>query len=274
MITPGSANVIAGQICVAKTIGRTADEMVIRGYAGQKMATGENPKRVYGGQKKMPGSRMGVAALIRQTLTEAKNYRDKLRREPEKTERNFKLDPLIPVLNQKVAARVHAHRADDIMTAVRIGEEFGVKIVIEHGTEAYKVAAILAAKGIPVNIGPSSTSREKVELKDLVRDNAARCMAAGCHVSLITDHPVIPIADLRGEGAKLVRDHGVPMNRVLDALTRNPAVTLGVSHRVGSIAVGMDADFALFNGHPVDPSAICVMTIIDGVVVHKNGAHF
>lgn len=272
MITPGSANVIGGQVCVAKTFGRTADEMVIDRYIGQKMATGENPKRVYGTQKKAPMTRMGIAGMIRQTLVEAQNYREKQHKRKKDTvwERNLKFESLIPVLERKLPARIHAHRADDIMTAIRIAEEFKIKVVIEHGTEAYKVADILASKKIPVNIGPSSASRSKVELKDLIRDNAAKCIAAGCQVSLITDHPVIPIADLRTEASKLVRDYGVPMDAVQAAITSNPAATLGVQKRIGEISKGKDADIALYNGHPTDPSSVCFMTIINGEIVYRN----
>ena len=274
MITPGSANVVGGQICVAKTFGRTADEMVIEQYIGQKMATGENPKRVYGAQKKAPMTRMGIAATLRQALVEAQNYREKQKKSKKDAvrERNLKYESLIPVLEGKIPARVHAHRADDIMTAVRIAEEFKLKLVIEHGTEAYKVADILAAKKIPLNIGPSSTSRSKVELKDLIRDNAARCIIAGCHVSLITDHPVMPIADLRTEASKLVRDYAVPMDVVQATITTNPAITLGVEKRVGEISKGKDADIAIYNGHPTDPSSLCQMTLVNGqVVYHREG---
>ncbi|MBF0170443.1 MAG: amidohydrolase family protein [Nitrospinae bacterium] len=267
MVTPGSANVFAGQALVMKTAGGFTDDMILDPYVGQKMAFGENPKRVYGGQKKTPGSRMGIAGVIRETLVAAQNYRAKMRKKV-KPDRDLKLEALVPLLDGKTAARAHAHRADDILTAIRIAEEFSLKLVIEHGTEAYKVASVLAAKKIPVNVGPTSTGRSKVELKDLERDNAVRLMAAGVRVSLITDHPVMPIADLRQEGIKLVRDHGVPLDTVLHTLTTNPAMTLGLDHRIGAIRKGMDADLALFNGFPTDPSAVCMMTFIDGKPVY------
>ncbi len=269
MIAPGSANVIGGAICVAKTYGRLADEMVIAPDIGQKMATGENPKRVYGGNNKAPMTRMGIAAVLRTALVAAINYRDKRKKKKKETPRDLKMEALIPVIERKLPARVHAHRADDIATAMRVAEEFNLKLVIEHGTEAYKIADILADKKIPLNIGPSSTGRSKLELKDLVRDNAARCIAAGCHVSLITDHPVIPIQDLREEAMKLVRDHGAPQDEVLKAVTINPAKTLGLEKRIGSLAKGKDADIAVYTGHPVDPGSVCVMTLINGEVVYS-----
>lgn len=271
MIAPGSANAIGGEACVAKTRGRTADEMVIVPYVGQKMAMGENPKRVYGDKDKAPMTRMGVASVIRNALVEARNYGEK--RKKKKSEEGFSLrmESLLRVLEGKAPARVHAHRADDIATALRIAEEFKLKLVIEHATEAYKIADILAKKRIPLNIGPSSTARSKVELKDLIRDNAARCIEAGCHVSLITDHPVIPVEDLRQEAIKLVRDWGAARDKVFDAITINPAKTLGLEKRIGSISKGRDADIAVFTTHPLDHGAVLVMTMIDGEVVYSRG---
>jgi imidazolonepropionase-like amidohydrolase len=270
MITPGSANVIGGTVCVAKTFGRTADDMVIAANIGLKMATGENPKRVYGSAKKAPMTRMGIAAVLRSALVDATNYRDKRKKKKSDTPRDLKQEALIPVIGGRLPARVHAHRADDIATAIRIAEEFKLKLVIEHGTEAYKIADILAKKKIPLNLGPASTGRSKVELKDLVRDNAKRCIDAGCFVSLITDHPVIPIQDLRQEAMKLVRDHGADRDKVFDAVTINPAKTLGVDKRIGSLVKGKDADIAVYTGHPIDPDSVCVMTFINGEVTHDS----
>jgi imidazolonepropionase-like amidohydrolase len=268
MITPGSANPFAGQACVAKTAGRYADDMVVDPYVGQKIAFGENPKRVYGGQKKAPASRMGVAAVIRETLVAAENYRRKTKKKEH--DRDLKLEALIPVLERKIPLRAHAHRADDILTAIRIADEFKLKLVIEHGTEAWKVADILAEKKIPVNIGPTSIGRVKSELKDLERDCAARLLMVGVCVSLITDHPVIPIADLRLEGVKLVRDFGLPMDLALMALTVNPARTLGLEKRLGAIRKGFDADLAIFNGFPTDPAAVCTKTFVNGALVYER----
>jgi len=268
MIAPGSGNVIGGSVCAVKTFGNTADEMALATDIGQKMATGENPKRVYGAHNKAPMTRMGIAALIRNALVEADNYRKKRAKKKSDTPRDLKMEALLAVLEGKLPARIHAHKADDIATAIRIADEFGLKIVIEHGTEAYKIANMLAKKKIPVNIGPATSSRSKVELRDLVRDNAIRCMKAGVRVSLITDHPVIPIQELRHEAVKLVRDHGADRESAFNAITCNPALTLGLERRIGSIGKGKDADLALFTSHPLDPSAVCVMTVIDGEVVY------
>ncbi len=271
MITPGSANVFGGSICVAKTYGRTADEMVIADNIGQKMAMGENPKRVYGGGKqKSPGTRMGICAIAREWLTKATDYDRKQKTKKDRPDIDIKLAALSEVISGKTPLRVHAHRADDIMTAIRIADEFGLKIVIEHATEAWKVADILADRKIPLNIGPTSTSRSKVELKDLVRDNAARCISAGCHVSLITDHPVMPIADLRTEAFKLVRDFDVLPQEALKCITENPAKTLGIDKKRGMLKKGMYADIAIMNGHPADPSTKNMMTLIEGETVYSR----
>ncbi|MDH5508846.1 MAG: amidohydrolase [Nitrospinota bacterium] len=270
MITPGSGNVIGGAACVVKTRGRTVEEMIVDQDIGQKMATGENPKRVYGGQKKAPMTRMGIAALMRTALVEAQNYREKRKKKKSETPLDLRMEALQAVIGGKKPARVHAHRADDIMTAVRIAGEFGMKIVIEHGTEAYKIADILAAKRIPLNLGPSTTGRSKVELKDLVRDNASRCIKAGCIVSLITDHPVIPIQELRQEAIKLVRDHGAHRDEVFKAITTTPAATLGIARRAGTLERGKDADVAVYSSHPLDPAAVCHMAMIGGEVVFRR----
>lgn len=270
MIAPGSGNVIGGAVCAVKTCGNTADEMTIAADIGQKMATGENPKRVYGAHNKAPMTRMGIAALIRNALVEADNYRKKRAKKKSDTPRDLKMEALIAVIEGRLPARIHAHKADDIVTAIRIADEFGLKIVIEHGTEAYKIADLLAKRKIPVNIGPATSSRSKVELRDLVRDNAMRCIKAGVRVSLITDHPVIPIQELRQEAVKLVRDHGADRDEAFNAITRNPALTLGLERRIGSIEKGKDADLALFSAHPLDPSAVCVMTVIGGEVVYDR----
>ncbi|MDH5636856.1 MAG: amidohydrolase [Nitrospinota bacterium] len=270
MITPGSGNVIGGAACVVKTRGRIVEEMIVDRDIGQKMATGENPKRVYGGQKKAPMTRMGIAAVMRTALVEAQNYRDKIKKKKNDTPLDLRMEALQAVISGKKPARVHAHRADDIMTAIRIADEFGMKIVVEHGTEAYKIADILAAKKIRLNLGPSTTGRSKVELKDLVRDNAARCIKAGCIVSLITDHPVIPIQELRQEAIKLVRDHGAPRDEVFKAITSTPAATLGITRRAGSLERGKDADVAVYSSHPLDPAAVCHMTMINGEAVFRR----
>ncbi|MDH5757114.1 MAG: amidohydrolase [Nitrospinota bacterium] len=271
MITPGSGNVIGGAACVVKTHGRTVEQMLIDPDIGLKMATGENPKRVYGGQKKAPMTRMGIAAVLRTALVEATNYRDRRKKKKGEAPMDLRMEAMLGVLSGKKAARIHAHRADDIMTAIRIADEFGLKIVIEHGTEAYKIADILAARNVRLNLGPSTTGRSKVELKDLVRDNAARCIKAGCTVSLITDHPVIPIQELRQEAIKLVRDHGADRDEVFRAITSNPAMTLGILRRAGSLERGKDADVAVYSAHPLDPAAVCHMSMIGGEVVYRRG---
>jgi len=272
MITPGSANVIGGAACAVKTFGRLADEMVIAPNVGIKMAMGENPKRVYGGAQKAPMTRMGIAALLRQTLVAAQNYRDKLRHSKGKKEpaaRDLKMEALLPVLDGTLPARIHAHRADDIMTALRVADEFGLKVVIEHATEAYKIADILAKRKVPVNIGPTTTGRSKEELRNLIRDNAVRCIQAGCMVSLVTDHPIIPVQELREEAVKVARKLRPNLDAVLATITINPARTLGLAHRLGALERGKDADIVVFTAYPVEPQAEAKVTIINGAVVWR-----
>ena len=194
---PGSANVIGGQSIAMKTYGKVIDHMVVKEPAGLKIAFGENPKRVYGEQKKMPATRMATAALLREALVNAQNYKVKLEKSsPDKdktVERDLKMEVLCDVLDKKLRLRAHAHRADDIMTAVRIAKEFDVDMVIEHCTEGHLIADELAELDIPAVVGPSFSSRSKVELKNLSFITPGILAAKGVKVAIMTDHPVIPI---------------------------------------------------------------------------------
>ncbi len=267
---PGSANVIGGEAIALKTCGRVVDEMVIRAPAGLKIAFGENPKRVYGGQKKMPATRMGTAALLREALVKAQNYLRKLEQGTEDSEkhpeRDLKLETLVKVLQKEIPLRAHAHRADDIATAVRIAEEFGVDIVIEHCTEGHKIADFLAAKGIPVVVGPLLTSRSKVELKDRTTATPGVLYRAGVKLALMTDHPVIPLNYLNICAAYAVRE-GLPEEEALKAVTINAAEICGLDSRVGSLETGKDADIIILSGHPLDIQTRVEKVFINGQVV-------
>ncbi|MBM7855359.1 imidazolonepropionase-like amidohydrolase [Desulfohalotomaculum tongense] len=241
VVTPGSANVLGGEMVALKTKGTVADRMVIKNPVGVKAALGENPKRVYGGEKKTPATRMANAALLRQTLVETINY---MRRESK--ERDLKYESLVPVIKRELPLRIHAHRADDIMTAVRIAEEFDIKIVIEHCTEGYKVADLLAEKKIPVIIGPIITNRAKVELQGVSLKNAAVLYQAGVKFAVMTDHPVVPVQYLSLSAALTIRA-GLPEEEALRAITINPAAILGLSHRLGSLEPGKDADIVILD---------------------------
>jgi imidazolonepropionase-like amidohydrolase len=272
-ITPGSANAICGQAVVVKAAGEVTDRMVMRQPAGLKMALGENPKSVYKPRDKMPSTRMGTAALIRDALVRAQSYLEKQARaaddpEQEPPDEDLQLESLALALRREIPVRIHAHRADDILTALRLGEEFGLEVTVEHCTEGHKVAAELAQAGVPALVGPSLSSRSKVELRELSFATAAELARAGVTVAIISDHPFVPIQYLPLCGGLAVRE-GLDADTALRALTLTPAEILAVADRVGSLEVGKDADLALYRGHPFyDVQARCIMTFINGQIVH------
>lgn len=250
-VNPGSGNPIGGLTVAISTHGRTVDEMVLRSPSGLKSALGENPKRVYGERKSMPSTRLGTAAVIRKAFVEAQNYLAKLADEPDKTPRDLTLEALGAVLRGELPWRQHSHRADDIATAVRIAEEFGYRLVIDHGTEAHLIADLLAAKGIPVLIGPLFTTRSKVELRNRSLANPGRLAAAGVEISIITDHPVVPIHFLVHQATLAVKE-GLDRETALRAITINPARVMGVDAAIGSLVVGKRADLVVWSGDPLD----------------------
>ncbi|MCR4431028.1 MAG: amidohydrolase [Tepidanaerobacteraceae bacterium] len=269
---PGSANVIGGQSIALKTCGKVIDKMAVRAPAGLKVAFGENPKRVYGQQKKMPSTRMATAALLRETLVKAQNYRKKIQKDakdPDKVvERDLKMEILCDVLDRKIPLRAHAHRADDILTAIRIAREFDVDIVIEHCTEGHLIADELAEAKIPAVVGPSLTSRSKVELKDLSFNTPGILARKGVKVAIMTDHPVIPIQYLPVCAALAVKE-GMKEEDALRAITINAAEIIGIADRVGSLEKGKDADVVIWDGHPLDIKSRPSIVIIDGQVAYS-----
>lgn len=274
-VTPGSANAICGQAAVVKTAGEVTDHMVVRQPAGLKMALGENPKSVYKPRDKMPSTRMGTAALIRQALVRAQGYLEKQARadddpDQEPPDEDLLLEALALALRREVPVRIHAHRADDILTALRLADEFGFQVVVEHCTEGHKVAAELVEAGVPALVGPSLSSRSKVELRELSFATPGELARAGVTLALISDHPFVPIQYLPLCGGLAVRE-GLEPEIALRALTLTPAEILGVGDRLGSLEPGKDADLALYQGHPFyDVQARCVLTLIEGRVVHDG----
>jgi imidazolonepropionase-like amidohydrolase len=282
-VNPGSGNPIGGQTAALKCWGRTVDQMLLKAPAGMKSALGENPKRVYGERKQSPATRLGTAAVIRAALVDAANYLAKLdaeRRKPEDErkpiDRDLKLEALGRVLRREIPWRQHCHRADDIATALRIAEEFGYELVIDHGTEAHLLADILAAKNIPVIIGPLFTSRSKVELRNRSLDNPGKLAAAGVTIAITTDHPVVPINFLAHQAALSVK-HGLDRDTALRALTINPARIIGIDDRLGSIEPGKDADLVVWSGDPLDVLSRVEYALIDGTEIYSYAdgeAHF
>ncbi len=274
-VNPGSGNPIGGQTAALKCWGRTVDEMLLRAPAGMKSALGENPKRVYGERKQSPSTRLGTAAVIRGALVDAANYLARLEAEERKSEadrkpvdRDLKLEALGKVLRREIPWRQHCHRADDIATALRIAAEFGYDLVIDHGTEAHLLADILAAKDIPVIIGPLFTSRSKVELRNRSLANPGKLAAAGVTIAITTDHPVVPINFLAHQAALSVK-HGLDRDTALRALTINPARIVGIEDRLGSIEPGKDADLVIWSGDPLDVLSRVTRALIDGAEVYR-----
>lgn len=261
--TPGSENVIGGQSVALKTHGRIADDMVLRQPAGVKFAFGENPIKMHGAKDRPPSTRMTVAGIIRENLVAARDYAKK---PPAK--RDLRLEALEKVLKGEIPMRAHAHAADDIITAIRLADEFGLTLTLEHATAGHKVADVIAARGIPAAVGPSLTARVKVELRDRTYRTPAILHAAGVKVALITDHPFLPIGGLRLEAALAIRE-GLPAAAALRAITLNAAEIIGVSDRVGSIEAGKDADLVIFDGDPFAISTKIEQVFINGQPIYK-----
>ncbi|MCS5522315.1 amidohydrolase [Curtobacterium flaccumfaciens] len=267
VVKPGSGNPIGGQSVAIKTWGgRTIDEQLISDSVSVKSALGENPKRVYGGKGQTPSTRLGVAKIIRDAFVEAQNYRaarDAAAAKDEPFARDLTKETLVRVLDGELVWDQHTHRHDDIATAIRLSEEFGYRLVVNHGTEAHKIAAVLAAKDIPVIYGPLFTSRSKVELRDRGIPNLATIAAAGVRVAITTDAPVVPINMLVDQATAAVKE-GLPAQTALEALTTNPAEFLGFGDRVGRLAEGYDADLVLWDGDPLDATSRATRVWIDG----------
>lgn len=270
---PGSANVIGGQFAVMKTFGKRVDDMVLDPYNAMKVAFGENPKRVYNEKKRTPMTRMGTAALLRETLAKAKRYMEKVEAAQGDLSKlpsyDGKMEALIPVLTGQVPLKAHAHRADDIFTSIRIAKEFNVKLTLEHCTEGHLIADILAQEGYPAIVGPSFGERSKFELKNKTFDTPGVLSRAGVKVAIMTDHPVIPLQHLP-MCAALAMKSGMDEMEALKAITIYPAEILGVDHRVGSLAPGKDGDIVIWDRHPFDLQASVLYTIIDGRIVYQR----
>jgi imidazolonepropionase-like amidohydrolase len=281
--SPGSANVIGGQTAIVKTAGRTVEEMLVRAPAALKMALGENPKRVYGEQKKSPSTRMGNAAVLREALVKAQGYAERASRHaereaafasgkrgatrPEPFERDLRLEVLVNALRRDIPVHIHAHRADDIVTAVRIAEEFNLDLVLVHATEGYKVADLLAEKAIPCLPGPVLFSRMKLELRGLTPRNAGLLAKAGVRVAIQTDEG--SATRYLTLNAALAVSEGMDEREALRAITLTPAEILRVDDRVGSLEVGKHADVAILTAPPLDIAHCRVeRTLIEGRSVY------
>lgn len=270
---PGSANVIGGTFAIIKTYGKRIDDMIVKEPAAMKIAFGENPKRVYSERKQSPSTRMATAAILREQLMKAKAYKEKLEKAKEDTDKkpelDIKMEALQKVINKEIPLKAHAHRADDIFTAIRIAKEFDVDITLDHCTEGHLIADELAKEGKYVISGPHLTERSKHELKNKTFESPVALWKAGVKFCIMTDHPVIPIQHLP-ICAGFVAKEGLDEMEALKAITIYPAEILGIADRVGSIEVGKDADIAIFDGHPFNATAKTEAVLIDGQVVYRR----
>ena len=267
---PGSSNVIGGTFAAFKTVGKCIDDMCIRPEAAMKIAFGENPKRCY--KDKSISSRMSTAAKLRDMLFRAREYMRKIDAaggdESKLPPFNLQLHALLPVMRGEIPLKAHAHQANDILTAVRIAKEFGVKLTLEHVTEGALIVDELVRANVPLAIGPTFGQPSKIELQHKSWETPGILSRAGCQVSIITDSPVTEQGHLRFCAAMAV-ESGMDPFEAFKAITINPARHIGVADRVGSIEVGKDADFMLTDGCLYALSTHVVVTYIDGKRVEK-----
>ena len=266
---PGSANVVGGTFVAIKTYGTRVDKMIVKDPIAMKCAFGENPKRCYGqGAKRTPMTRMGTAALLRELLFKTRRYvEDKANGKTPGFD--MKLEAMIPVLEGKIPLKAHAHRADDILTSIRIAKEFGVKITLDHCTEGALIASDLAEEGFPAFVGPSFGSKSKIELINKSFTTPAVLHEAGVEISIITDSPVIPQQYLP-MCAGLAANAGLDYEEAWKAITINPARQIGIADRVGSLEPGKDGDVILWTADPLTVlGAEAYATVVDGKIVYK-----
>lgn len=271
VVKPGSGNPIGGQTVAVKCWGRIVDEMVFAQPCSVKSALGENPKRVYGDKKQTPSTRLGVASVIRDAFRKAQDYaaqRDAALSEGKPFARDSNCEILADVLAGDVPWCQHTHRADDIATAIRLSDEFGYRLVLNHGTEGHLLADVLAERGIPVIIGPLFTSRSKVEVNQRDLRNPGLLAKAGVKIAITTDHPVVPINFLVYQAILSVKE-GLDPVTALRSITINPAEMLGLDDRVGSLEVGKDGDVVIWDGDPLDIMSRARTVFLEGRQVYS-----
>ena len=253
---PGSANPVSGQFAALKTDGRWVDEMIVKAPVAMKLALGENPKQVYHDRDETPVTRMATAAIIRENLRKAVEYGEKLDKaaqdeDTDPPDYDAKQEALLPVVRGKLPVHIHAHRADDIATGVRIAREFGLKCVIVHGTEGHLIADLLAEAGAPVITGPALGDRCKPELANMSLETPAILRKAGVPFAICTDHPEVPIQYLPLCAALAVKG-GMGAEEALAAITINAAKITGLDHALGSLTPGKEADIVVTDRHPLE----------------------
>lgn len=272
---PGSGNVIGGTFMAVKTAGVRVDDMIVKDPLAMKIAFGENPKRVYYAKGKTPTTRMGTAALLREALYKAKRYNEQIERAKDDLSKlpayDAKMEALLPVVRGELPLKAHAHRADDIFTALRIAKEFGVKVTLDHCTEGHLIADILAKEGVPAIVGPSFGHKSKFELANKTFLTPGVLARAGVKVAIITDSPVVPLSTLPLMAGLAVKS-GMDRDDAVRAITLNAAEILGLQDRVGSITAGKDADLVIYEGDPLEVSGSAWMVFVDGKAVYRKEA--
>ena len=258
-IMPGSANMIGGTTSVIKTVGHTINKMILKETAGLKLALGENPKRVHSQSRNASITRLGIMGTLRETFYAAMEST---------TPNHLRVKPILQALNREIPVRIHAHRADDIITALRFAREFNLDLRIEHCTEGHLIIDELSAwDDLQVSVGPTFTRMSKIELRNKTWQTYHILHDHGIKVSIMTDHPYTPIQYLNVCAALAARE-GMSMEDALRGITITPAKNLGIDDRVGSIEKGKDADFVLWNGHPFEFMSKPIWTMIDGDIVY------
>ena len=267
---PGSANVVGGTFVAIKLSGKRVDNMIIKNPLAMKCAFGENPKRCYGqGMKKSPSTRMATAALLRELLFKARNYMND-KDAGKNPAFDMKLEAMLPVMRGEIPLKAHAHRADDILTSIRIAKEFGVKLTLDHCTDGALIADELAQEGYSAFVGPSLGSKTKIELQNKSFTTPAVLHEAGVPISIITDAPVIPLQYLP-MCAGLAVNAGLSEEAAWRAITINPAVQTGIGDRVGSLEAGKDGDVVIWTANPLTTlGAQSCTTIVDGKIVYQK----
>lgn len=270
MIGPGSANVVGGQFVVLHNAGRCIDDMILRFPAALKVAFGENPKVNYSGMGKSPSTRMAIAAMLRKELLAAKQY---LSKELKETDMDLRYEAYRPVFEKKIPLKAHAHRADDILTAIRIAKEFDLNMTLDHCSEGHLIIDEIKASGFPAIVGPDLTSRNKIEVQNMAFKTAGILAKAGILTAITTDHPVSIIQTLPLCASLAVKE-GMEMEDALRAITIHAARICGVDDKIGSLEKGKYADVVIFDGHPLDVFTKTMCTLIQGEIVYRAPEFF
>ena len=268
MVGPGSSNVVGGQFAFIKTHGRCIDRMIVKAPAAMKVAFGENPKVNFSGQNISPATRMAIAAMLREELFKAQEYQRKRKENPEQ-EKDFRYECWLPVLEGRIPLKAHVHRADDILTAIRIAKEFHLSMTLDHCSEGHLIAEEIKESGFPAIVGPDMASRNKIEVQNMAFKTVGILNKEGICTAITTDHPVSMIQFLPICAGLAVKS-GLPPQEGLRSITINAARICGVSDRVGSLEPGKDGDVVIFDGNPLEVFTSALCTIIEGKVVYQD----